>query len=343
MDFFTNKTPLNEQERNKILFMLGQNKNTSEIARDIQRSRKTVKYVIKKFRETGLTSRRRGSGREVTFDDEFRSKVLEYFVINPMKTYPEAIQENSWTCSKSWISKFLKQHNIRAFVAPKKPALSDEHVLQRHTFATITSDWTLEHWQKVIFSDEKTIQSYANGRVKIKRVRGAAFDPNFIVTVPRKKFAINMWGCMVGSDYSFEVFHVDKHFNAALYRYLLKRVAFPLFGSKYEGVQFVFQQDNASIHTARIIKEYFDENDIEPLYWPACSPDLSPIENLWAILQNRVNIRLRKESASNQTELFRIVSEESQLIDKSTLEKLYQSMTKRIQMLKDNDFKSIKY
>ena len=43
-----------------------------------------------------------------------------------------------------------------------------------------------------------------------------------------------------------------------------------------------FQQDNAPCHTALSIKQYINEKGFNLMPWPARSPDLNPIENLWS-------------------------------------------------------------
>jgi transposase len=53
-----------------------------------------------------------------------------------------------------------------------------------------------------------------------------------------------------------------------------------------------FMQDNAPIHTARIVtnwlRNFTQENGMILLDWPPYSPDLNPIENIWKLLKDGI-------------------------------------------------------
>ncbi len=53
----------------------------------------------------------------------------------------------------------------------------------------------------------------------------------------------------------------------------------------------VFQQDNAKPHTTTITTAWLRSSRVRVLNWPACSPDLSPIENIWRIIQQKKNVK----------------------------------------------------
>ncbi|GFV67752.1 transposable element Tcb1 transposase [Trichonephila clavipes] len=50
----------------------------------------------------------------------------------------------------------------------------------------------------------------------------------------------------------------------------------------------IFQQDNARPHVTRIVQRFFVNRQIELLPWLARSPDLSPIQNMWSMVAQRL-------------------------------------------------------
>ncbi|GFX51691.1 transposable element Tcb1 transposase [Trichonephila clavipes] len=50
----------------------------------------------------------------------------------------------------------------------------------------------------------------------------------------------------------------------------------------------IFQQDNARPHVARIVQRFFVNHRIKLLPWLARSPNLSPIENMWPMVAQRL-------------------------------------------------------
>lgn len=53
---------------------------------------------------------------------------------------------------------------------------------------------------------------------------------------------------------------------------------------------YVFQDDNAPVHVARVVKEYKHDNNIRSLVWPVQSPEINIIEPVGIEIKERSKI-----------------------------------------------------
>ena len=89
----------------------------------------------------------------------------------------------------------------------------------------------------------------------------------------------------------------------------------------------IFMQDGATCHTAKIIREYFDFVKINYIEkWPGNSPDLNPIENLWAIFKRE----LRERDTSTVAKLSAAIYDIWYTIGRKKLRNLAMSLPKRL-------------
>lgn len=146
----------------------------------------------------------------------------------------------------------------------------------------------------MIFSDESTFEvQLAQPRL----VRRGAEPVSSLHMAQSHKWPqkVMIWGCM--SHHGFGRIHVvTGMMNSQQYIDVLRSRLIPQAAEWYPD-NWVFQQDNAPCHTSKAVKRVMTDEGLVVLPWPSNSPDMNPIETLWAVLKNKLR---QKTIASRQ-------------------------------------------
>ena len=100
---------------------------------------------------------------------------------------------------------------------------------------------------------------------------------------------------------------MEGRITATVYVDVLENYLLSFIDSLDNQENYIFQEDNAPIHTARVVRSWKQENDVDSLPWPAQSPDLNPIEHLWDELERQV--RAHQPLPKNRKDLWQILQE----------------------------------
>lgn len=331
---------LTEEQKIYIIEHVALGESFTSIGRSINKSRQSVGSFHKKFKSTNSIKNKEGQGRKAVTTPA-QDRYIDIMVKQDRFITAREIQNNEIfkDISISTIKRRIKKLSpLHSYWAASKPFINRKNRSKRIKWCKEHKDWTYEQWSRVLFSDESPFTLRSKSKQRVWRLPNERYNKDCVRHTIKHDLKINVWGCFCLSGVG-NIHLIEGIMDQDVYLDILGEAMIQSADLLFNRENWIFQQDNDPKHTAIRVKKYLSDEKIVLLEWPAQSPDLNPIENLWSILEQKCVNR----QPNNKEELFETLKEEWNKLDKDTLKGLIESMGKRCEAVIKSKGYSTKY
>ena len=292
------------------------------IAKELKYDVNSIKYWIKRYEiNKDLFDEKKSGRKRKTSENEDKEMSQIAISKKPSTTRSIAAQMTSSGTPVGYVtvSKRLKEQNLKYQKPLKKPLLNLTHCKKR-------LDWAKKHmdydWKKCIFTNECTFEL---NKTPYKECQSS--ESRSIIRKVKHPKKLHVWGCF--SYFGFgQLFIFEENLDSNLLVKIYNECLLPSISNLFPdpSLSWILQEDNDPKHTSKKSIKYKEDNGINRLEWPACSPDLNPIENVWSLLKYKVY----QKNPNSISQLKKIIKDEWRSFDKTYCENLVLSMKNRI-------------
>lgn len=325
--------PISAAQRSSVISLLNEGYSQRQIQSRTGLGKGTISRIAK---EVDCNKENNCGGRPPKLSTRDKAAIIREIRSGRADTAVQATQFINSTISNpvssQTIRRVLKSSGFHSATKKKVPLLKKTHRQKRLQFAQYHENWTVADFKRVLWSDETKINRIgSDGKAYVWKERGELISDR--TTTPTVKHGggnnLMVWGCM-GWNGVGKLIEVQGKMNADQYVDILGEGVEESFEAleMTEGEHY-FQQDNDPKHTSNKATQWFQDNEIQVLSWPAQSPDLNPIEHLWEHVKRC--LQQYPTPPKGVHELWDRVSEEWNAIEPGVCQNLVESMPRRIQ------------
>lgn len=270
-----------EEQRKIIHQMKSRGSSVCEIASILNCSRKMIYNALSYIQANGTHKNVPQSARPRKTTRKEDSLIYRASVADPFKTSTEIQTEISTkfgiNVSSRTIRRLLNEKNLRGCIVQHKPHVSKKNLKSRISFAREHLDKPLVFWKNVLWSDESKFCRFgSDGKCYVWR------PPN----MQHGGGNVKVWGAFSGHGVG-PIIKIDGQMDQFVYKNIVSNTMIP-YAEENLPLRWRFMHDNDPKHTSRLVKRCLEQNNVDVLKWPAQSPDLNPIENLWNDVEQHI-------------------------------------------------------
>jgi hypothetical protein len=192
-----------------------------------------------------------------------------------------------WGVSEYAIRNALRKEGFKRYVARAKPPLSDKNKADRLQWALQHVSWSREQWELILWTDETWVTGGRHRKQWVTRRPGEELDPTCVIDKVRRRRGWMFWACFSGSRKGPCMFW-EKEWGTINSQSYCERIVPIIQGWIRLSPELQLMQDGAPGHSAIDTAAELQERGIIPIFWPAYSPDLNPIETVWCWMKDYI-------------------------------------------------------
>ena len=329
---------LSERERAALITLHEVGWADEAIADLLKCGEKTVSRWIQRWKEEDSLSDHPRSGRPHLLPPAVSESIIQ-FSRNHHTAEPKDIKRDlQLPVSARTIRRELNAAGLISHIQQTEHDFTEFDLQRRLAFANEHLNHNEAWWSPIVFSDETHFYLGHYGRVHVQCPIGTSRQEEFVRKQPQLKGKVSLWGCISAGGLGFAELYGGS-LDSQRHRDILRHNLIPTFCQFSPHGPWIFQQDNVRFHTTPETITLLHEQGITFLEWPAWSPDLNPIENLWNDLKHRVYNRFPQ----TMEQLEQFIKEEWHLTNPTFIYRICCSMPDRLQLLLDNKGHKIHY
>jgi transposase len=303
-----------------------QGKSTGAIARKLKASPHFVRNAVSRLEETGSVYDRPRSGRKPALAGIERERLVKKVKGRKRQSTRKTVAQLKSKMSKSTVHRTLRGAGLYPHRRKRRPRLSDAQKQRRVTFAT---EFRRTDWSNHVFWDEKVFYLTHPPNPKNDVVwdeRGA----EYFKEEQAHPLSYNV-GLAISTRGPTRVIPYEGTINSNKFMEMAEQ-AIEDADNMFQGERYTWLMDGASCHRSKATQAWMSQEvpDLFPYKkWPANSPDISPIENVFGYVQDQVDQKNPKDLKS----LKRIVNSQFKQLSAEKCKKFISALPGRLKRI----------
>ena len=301
------------RKRSRVLALVDGGKHS---IRQISRLLDIPKSTVSDIKQRGTPNSKPKSGRPAVLSSRDKRRINAYVRqcrATRQETPESIIKALNLPIGRTTLISVLHELGYRRYVARRRCLLKDIDYKRRLAFARKYRHFTVEDWKRVLFTDEMSIK-IGMERMSIMwvwRKKGEKFHKDCVDQRKREGVGMMFWGAFradkMGPGFFFDLKSGQK-INSTVYRDQV--LLGPLKQFRDQSVKDVanpiVMEDGAPVHKGAC-NGLREQMKWETYLHPPNSPDLNPIENIWAWMKQEIS--RKHKHITSKAEMQRIVLE----------------------------------